>query len=449
MPIRQRDGDASHHDAGLFDRAKPPYRVPSMASVRRLPPNGLVVASLFAGGGGSSTGYRMAGFRVAWANEFVREAAETYAANHPGAVLDRRDVRLVRGEDVLRACGGRLDVLDGSPPCQAFSTAGKREAGWGEVKSHADGSTQRSDDLFDEYVRILREARPRAFVAENVPGLILGAAKGYFKKVLRAMREAGYEVEARLLDAQWLGVPQQRQRLVFVGFRRDLGLRPAFPSPLPYRYTVADALPWVRRIRVSKLGWEAADRPARTRPRQRPLRLADAVQAGQGLRRGRLLAGGDRDRAGVGQARPGPAKLEVFLARPRAPEPPEPDRDRLGGRPRDGRRHAPDREAEILDRRAQAGLRLPGRLRPDRVARPGVGPLRELGPAGHDGSGRPRGREGARGRQCGAVVTFALFVLRWAGYGLGSAALALFAGVMVSLETPRAASERRETGSQL
>jgi len=102
-----------------------------------------------------------------------------------------------------------------------------------------------------EYTRLLNGLQPRAFVAENVSGLIKGTAKGYFLEILRALRACGYRVEAKLLDAQWLGVPQSRQRLIFVGTRLDLDARPAFPTPLAYRYSVRDALPW-----VSGLKWD-------------------------------------------------------------------------------------------------------------------------------------------------------------------------------------------------
>ena len=212
------------------------YRVPSLEEVRRVPWNGYVVASLFAGGGGSSTGYRMAGYRVAYANDVVEEARATYRANCADyTAIDGTDVREVRGPailDAVEAVTGRreLDVLDGSPPCQAFSTAGPRDRTWGLEVAHADGTQQRSDDLFYEYARLLAELRPKAFVAENVAGLVRGVARGYFKRILAALKEPGYRVEARLLDAQWLGVPQARQRLIFVGVREDLGLG-ARPSP--------------------------------------------------------------------------------------------------------------------------------------------------------------------------------------------------------------------------
>ena len=227
---------------------KPPYRVPSMAEIAEIPWNGYNVISTFSGGGGSSLGYRLAGYRVLWANEFVPAAQDTYNANKaPYTILDGRDIRTVTGKDILEAIGlqeGELDILDGSPPCASFSTAGKREQGWGKIKKYSD-TAQRVDDLFFEYSRLIGEIKPKTFIAENVSGLVKGSAKGYFKWILGALKANGYRVEARLLDAQWLGVPQARQRVIFVGVREDIGLDPVHPDPLPYRYSVQDAIPWI------------------------------------------------------------------------------------------------------------------------------------------------------------------------------------------------------------
>lgn len=118
--------------------AKPKYKVPSMKEIEAIKWNGFKVVSTFSGGGGSCLGYRMAGFRVVYANEFVEEARRTYKANHPNSYLDGRDIRQVTGEDILSICGlkkGELDLFDGSPPCSAFSTAGAREKGWGRSKA--------------------------------------------------------------------------------------------------------------------------------------------------------------------------------------------------------------------------------------------------------------------------------------------------------------------------
>jgi DNA (cytosine-5)-methyltransferase 1 len=221
-----------------------------MAEIKSLPWNGFKVVSTFSGGGGSCLGYRMAGYKVVWANEFVEAARDTYKANFKETILDGRDIRVVKPEEILTATGlkvGEIDLFDGSPPCASFSTAGKREAAWGKVKQYSD-TAQRTDDLFFEYTRLLKGLQPKTFVAENVSGLVKGTAKGYFKEILAALKGCGYRVAAQLLDAQWLGVPQTRQRIIFVGVRNDLGLEPAYPSPLPYRYSVRDALPWLTSV---------------------------------------------------------------------------------------------------------------------------------------------------------------------------------------------------------
>ncbi|WP_429467584.1 DNA cytosine methyltransferase [Paraburkholderia sp. WSM4175] len=216
-----------------------------MAEIDRLARHGKVVVSTFSGGGGSCLGYRIAGYRVLWANEFIKAARETYAANFPDTVIDPRDIRQVQPDDILAATGravGEIDLFDGSPPCAAFSVSGKGDAGWGETKLYSDGAHQRVDDLFFEYTRLLAGLQPKVFIAENVKGLVRGKAKGYFKLILAALADCGYTVEARVINAAFLGVPQARERLIFVGVRRDLNLSPAFPKPLPYVYTVRDAL---------------------------------------------------------------------------------------------------------------------------------------------------------------------------------------------------------------
>jgi len=243
------EDDGIERDMNLTIDNKPPYRVPSMAKIREIPWNRLTVASTFSGAGGSCTGYRMAGYRVVWANEFVPITQESYRANmSPHCYLDPRDIHAVQPEEILEVTGlrkGELDLLDGSPPCQAFSTAGQREKGWGKAKTYEHGAKQCNETLFDEYIRLLRGLMPKTFVAENVSGLVKGVAKGYFLEILAALKASGYRVKCKVLDAQWLGVPQSRQRTIFVGVREDLGLDPIHPKPLPYRYTVRDALPWI------------------------------------------------------------------------------------------------------------------------------------------------------------------------------------------------------------
>lgn len=225
--------------------AKPPYHVPTMGAIRAREPNGYRMVSTFSGCGGSCLGFRMAGFRVLYANEFDEVARASYVLNaDPRTILTGADIREVSARSILDATGlevGELDVFEGSPPCQTFSTAGGRNM--------RDSRT----DLFAEYTRLVRELQPRVFAAENVSGMVKGVAKGMFIRTLADLKACGYRVEARLLDAQWLGVPQARQRIIFVGVRNDLGLEPEWPTPLPYRYSIREALPWLSRVTHDKV----------------------------------------------------------------------------------------------------------------------------------------------------------------------------------------------------
>jgi|CXWL01.1.fsa_nt_gi DNA (cytosine-5)-methyltransferase 1 len=248
---------------------KPPYRPLLMADVLAAEGrSGLKVASTFSGAGGSCLGYRLAGYTVVWANEFEPNAQATYALNAPSTILDPRDIRTILPEEILAVTGlerGELDLFDGSPPCQSFSTAGKKQKGWGKSIAHGDGTTQRSDNLFAEYVRLVDGLQPRVFVAENVTGMVKGVSKGAFLRTLADLKACGYKVAAAVVNAQWLGVPQARQRVIFLGVRNDLaalGFAPVYPTPNPWFYSVADALPWIGRHSVAPAlaDWVASGR---------------------------------------------------------------------------------------------------------------------------------------------------------------------------------------------
>lgn len=229
---------------------KPPYRIPLMSEIARVPKNGLKVVSTFSGCGGSCLGFKMAGYEILVASEFVEAAQEVYMLNNPGVPMILGDVRDLDPTILLEYLGlevGELDVFEGSPPCASFSTAGKRDAGWGDVRKYSD-TEQRTDDLFFEYARLVDGLKPKVFVAENVTGLVKGVAKGYFKEIHETLVKLGYRVTANVLDAQWLGVPQARQRVVFIGVREDLGIAPPVVPALPYRYTVRDAIPLAVRV---------------------------------------------------------------------------------------------------------------------------------------------------------------------------------------------------------
>ena len=220
------------------------YRVPTMAEVAAIPHNGLTVASTFSGCGGSSLGYRMAGAKVVWASEFIPAAQDTYRTNNPATILDTRDIRTVQPQEVLDAAGldaGQLDILDGSPPCSSFSTAGARQRLWGKAKAYSD-SHQRTDDLFMELLRLVEGIRPRAVVAENVAGLAKGLARGYLTEILGRLRSIGYRAQCALVNAQSCGVPQSSERTIFIAIRSDLGVGPRHPRPLRQLVTLGDAI---------------------------------------------------------------------------------------------------------------------------------------------------------------------------------------------------------------
>ena len=203
----------------------------TLEELERIPYNGYTAMSLFAGAGGSCMGLRKAGFNVVLANEFIPVSAETYRINHPNTVVVEEDIRGIKGEDLLAMVGlevGELDLLNGSPPCCSYSMEGARERLWGQEHLY-DGVMQRTDDLFDEFVRILSEMKPKVFVCENVKGLTQGASADVLYEVREKFRKAGYNIDCKVLDAQNYEVPQHRERLIFIGVRKDLKLKPSFP----------------------------------------------------------------------------------------------------------------------------------------------------------------------------------------------------------------------------
>ena len=192
------------------------------------------VISTFAGGGGSSTGYRLAGGHILAINEFVEEARNTYHANFPHTLIIPDDIKKLSGKDFLEPFEmkpGQLDILDGSPPCSAFSVAGKlshgkggkHSDGWGQTKKYSDDQVvENIEDLFFEFLRVADEIKPKVIVGENVKGLTVGEAKEYFNRINNEFSNIGYDVSAKVLDSKHFGVPQSRARTIFIGVRQDI-----------------------------------------------------------------------------------------------------------------------------------------------------------------------------------------------------------------------------------
>jgi DNA (cytosine-5)-methyltransferase 1 len=253
------------------------YSLPSMTEIASLPFNGLSHASTFSGCGGTCLGFRMAGFRTLWANDSDPNAQKAYARNHPGAHLDGRDIREVSAEDILAATGlrrGELDLLEGSPPCTAFSMAGVCAKKWGGVPEHAGAARVRVENLSFEFVRLLGGLMPRAFCVENVPAWGTGASAAYLHETVRRMRKLGYDVRRRVLNAHWYGVPQDRRRLIIVGARD--GIAPPFPEPGRARYSLRDAVPGATRVE----GYEFYKATLRSPERPYPTVLASGPRSG-------------------------------------------------------------------------------------------------------------------------------------------------------------------------
>lgn len=226
--------------------------------------------SFFSGMGGGSLGLKMAGFNVRYANEFVPVAADVYEANS-NIKVDRSDIRKVTAKRVYRLSNipaGEIDLVESSPPCKAFSSTQARKQGrdFGEEVDYSEGIRQRVDDLFFEFCRVLKNLRPRVFIAENVPGLIKAVNRGYFVEIHKALSDCGYEVQAVVIDPSLLGVPQKRLRLIFMGIRNDLvkaGFKHVWPTPSKYETTVAECLPHIARIKTTR-GYVNAKSPSPT-----------------------------------------------------------------------------------------------------------------------------------------------------------------------------------------
>jgi DNA (cytosine-5)-methyltransferase 1 len=183
------------------------------------------VFSCFACGGGSTMGYKLAGFDVLGCNEIDPKMIEAYKANHKPKHAYLEPIQTFKLRKDLPKELYELDILDGSPPCSSFSMAGSREAGWGKEKKFREGQAKQVlDNLFFDFIDLAKELQPKVVVAENVAGLMMGNAKEYVKKIYIAFKEAGYElrVEPYLLDASTMGVPQRRKRVFFIAIRTDL-----------------------------------------------------------------------------------------------------------------------------------------------------------------------------------------------------------------------------------
>lgn len=175
--------------------------------------------SLFSGCGGLDLGFERAGFDIPVANEFDKKIWETFKVNHPKTKLIEGDVRQITREDMDPYIEGEIDGIIGGPPCQSWSEAGT-------LKGIEDARGQ----LFFDYIRILTEFKPKFFLAENVSGMLANRHSNAVQNILELFDEAGYDVTLTLVNAKDYGVAEERKRVFYIGFRKDLGIKFEFPQ---------------------------------------------------------------------------------------------------------------------------------------------------------------------------------------------------------------------------
>lgn len=181
------------------------------------------VFSCFACGGGSTMGYKLAGFDVIGCNEIDPRMNKVYVTNHHPKFNYLEPIQEFKLRKDFPIELYNLDILDGSPPCSSFSTAGNRDDDWGKEKKFREGQTmQVLDTLFFDFIDLAKELRPKIVIAENVKGLLLGSAFSYVRRIYNAFDDADYKVCHILCDASKMGVPQRRERVFFVAIRKDL-----------------------------------------------------------------------------------------------------------------------------------------------------------------------------------------------------------------------------------
>jgi len=173
------------------------------------------IVSFFSGAGGLDLGFQKAGFNIVWANEYDKEIWETFEANHKKTILDKRSITEISSSEIPECIG-----IIGGPPCQSWSEAGSLK-----------GIDDDRGKLFFEYIRILQNKKPKFFLAENVSGMLADRHSIAVENILSMFKKSGYDVSLTLANASDYGVPQDRKRVFYIGFRSDLGINYQFPKP--------------------------------------------------------------------------------------------------------------------------------------------------------------------------------------------------------------------------
>ena len=181
--------------------------------------------SFFAGGGGSSAGYKLAGGDCKFVNEFQQVAVDTYLANWPNTPHVCGDIKNITGKQIMEMTGlkeGEIDILDASPPCPPFSMSGTKQKGWGKEKTAYGMKQKNIEDLTWEVIRIAGELKPKVIVCENVKGLTMEYAKEHLNRMVADFEKEGYTTTYKVLKGHEQGVPQKRERVFIVSIRNDV-----------------------------------------------------------------------------------------------------------------------------------------------------------------------------------------------------------------------------------
>lgn len=194
------------------------------------------LVSLFTGAGGLDLGFEKAGFSVVWANEFDRVIWETFEHNFPHTKLDKRSITEIQSHEVPDA-----DGFIGGPPCQSWSEAGSRR-----------GIKDERGQLFNDYIRLLKDKQPKFFLAENVSGILHPKHSEAFANIIKEFEDAGYTVSKKLLNANDYDVPQDRLRVIIIGYHKDLGKKFEFPESQKYKPVLKDAIYDLRLAKPAK-----------------------------------------------------------------------------------------------------------------------------------------------------------------------------------------------------
>ncbi|MEA3353038.1 MAG: DNA cytosine methyltransferase [Campylobacterota bacterium] len=184
------------------------------------------IISLFSGAGGLDLGFEKAGFKTIWANEYDKEIWETFENNFPDTTLDRRSISNIPSDEIPETLG-----LIGGPPCQSWSEAGKSRG----IEDHR-------GQLFFEFIRVLRDKKPLFFLAENVSGMLASRHSEALENIKKHFIDSGYNLSFKLLNAHDYKVPQDRKRVFFIGFRKDLNITFKFPRGFSKKRFLQDVI---------------------------------------------------------------------------------------------------------------------------------------------------------------------------------------------------------------